>query len=495
MKAPLRFFSLAAAVSALSALALPAQAQTTFIKADNTTSLNLAGSYTSNSTVPTSLDTIQVDTTLTQSRTSALGGNLSINALTYNASQQFQISNTANATLTIGAGGITKSTSTNLIFANSVTLGASQTWAINSGSMQVNGAFSDGGNTLAINGVGTLDLRGSNTFGSNVVIDTSVSVNLIGSTVTFGGLNTFNALSIPAGRVRVGTIGNFGQASNAGDGGTNTAIILGNTSNGIFEYTGSTASTNRTFSRDARSAASGIEVTTAGQTLTVTGNMGSGTQQNTGTNGWVFSGAGNLTLTGVISNTSNLTSTGTSVTKDGLGTLTMGGASASTYTGATNVNLGTLIANTDKALGNTSAVNVAGGTLDIRGATAGTVTIGAAANLSFTSGVIKFQLGTAFDQLVSSGAGAFTISGGTFQLDVTGAGFSYGNTYAILSGFGGSNSVSGLSFTGFDTAGYTAALGTNGVLSFTAIPEPSTWALLLAGATTVVVAFRRRRQA
>jgi autotransporter-associated beta strand protein len=173
----------------------------------------------------------------------------------------------------------------------------------------------------------------------------------------------------------------------------------------------------------------------------------------------------------------------------------MGGASANTYTGATTVNLGTLIASTDKALGNTSAVNVAGGTLDLRGATAGTVTIGAAGNLSFTSGVIKFQLGTAFDQLVSSGAGAFSISGGTFELDVTGAGFSYGNTYAVLSGFGGSNSVSGLSFTGFDTAGYTAALGTNGVLSFTAIPEPSTWALLVAGMGTVVIAFRRRRQA
>jgi hypothetical protein len=119
------------------------------------------------------------------------------------------------------------------------------------------------------------------------------------------------------------------------------------------------------------------------------------------------------------------------------------------------------------------------------------VTLGAAANMSLSSGTIKFQLGTAFDQLISTSTGAFTITGGTFALDVTGGGFSYANTYAVLSGFGGSNSVSNLAFTGI--TGYTADLSTAGVLSFTAIPEPSTWALLAFSLTTVMV-LRRRRQ-
>jgi hypothetical protein len=121
------------------------------------------------------------------------------------------------------------------------------------------------------------------------------------------------------------------------------------------------------------------------------------------------------------------------------------------------------------------------------------VTLGANAGLSLSSGIINFQLGTSFDQLVSSGgAGAFTITGGTFALDVSGTGFSYANTYAVLSGFGGANSVTGLGFTGYDSVNYTASLGTNGVLSFVAVPEPATWALI-AGAGTFFMVMRRRR--
>jgi hypothetical protein len=76
---------------------------------------------------------------------------------------------------------------------------------------------------------------------------------------------------------------------------------------------------------------------------------------------------------------------------------------------------------------------------------------------------------------------------------VTGAGFNYGNTYQVLSGFGGSNSVSGLAFTGFDTTNYTASLDNTGLLSFAVIPEPSTWALL-AGSLTILTVLRRRRK-
>ena len=180
-----------------------------------------------------------------------------------------------------------------------------------------------------------------------------------------------------------------------------------------------------------------------------------------------------------------------SIVKTGAGTQTFSGTNS--YTGSTMITVGTLVAQADKALGDSSSVSVNGGTLDIRGATAGTVTLGANAGLSLSSGIINFQLGTSFDQLVSSGgAGAFTITGGTFALDVSGTGFSYANTYAVLSGFGGANSVTGLGFTGYDSVNYTASLGTNGVLSFVAVPEPATWALI-AGAGTFFMVMRRRR--
>jgi autotransporter-associated beta strand protein len=188
------------------------------------------------------------------------------------------------------------------------------------------------------------------------------------------------------------------------------------------------------------------------------------------------------------------TGTGTgdvAISKVGAGTQTFSGNN--TYTGSTTITVGTLVAQADKALGDSSSVLVNGGTLDIRGAaTAGTVTLGTNANFSLTSGTINFQLGTSFDQLLSGGTGAFTITGGAFALDVTGAGFSYSTTYAVLSGFGGANSVSGLGFTGYDTGNYTASLGTDGVLSFSAIPEPATWALI-AGAGTFLIIMRRRR--
>jgi len=378
-----------AAIVFASSFGLTAQAQTTFIKANNNTSLNFASSYTANTTVPTELDTVRVDTTLTGSTTAALGGNLSIFALTSNATSQFQISATANATLTIGAGGITKNNgAAALLVASAVALSANQTWTLTGGggtqNFQLNStSFNANGHTLAVSGNSTLDIRtlGSLTLGSTVTIDTSVSINGNSTTtdVTFGGSNTNNTLNIVAGKLRGNTIGNFGVASAFGDGGTNTAIALGGGNvgqNGLMVYTGNNISSNRTINRDARSVASGIEVTTAGQTLTISGNLGSGNQVNVLGSGWAFSGAGNLTLTGVISNSSNGSSTGgTTVTKTGTGTLTLSGNN--TFSGNTQVNEGTLLVNNTVGSGTgTGEVTVASGaTLGGNGTISGATTV------------------------------------------------------------------------------------------------------------------------
>ena len=347
------------------------------------------------------------------------------------------------------------------------------------------------GNVTTSGTFGNLQLRGGNVTVSGVVSGAGqASVNSASATLTLtNGSNSFtSALDAYTGTISVSSIANSGTNSAAGNG---TIInIGGSTGNGALIYTGGATTTNRTIN---------LAGTTGGATIDQSGATGALVF-----NGAFTFGAGSKTLTlqgsnggtGEISSaiSNNSVANVTSLTKAGTGTWTLSGASS--YTGTTTVSAGTMIVSVDKGLGDTTSVVLNGGTLDIRGdVIAGTVTLGTNAGLSFTSGIIKFQLGAAFDQIVSAGgAGAFTISGGTFALDVTSGTFSYGNSYAVLSGFGGSNSVSGLGFSGYDSTNYSASLGTNGVLSFTAIPEPTTVALVVLSLVPLV-AFARRRKA
>jgi autotransporter-associated beta strand protein len=508
----------------------------TITKADNTSLLNNAASYVSGG--PPNVggtNTILIDGTFTATRTAALGANIAVAGINQDSTAdfQFQISNTAGLALTIGSGGVTKASTINgagLIFANAVTLGANQTWTIAGGgtgnNLQMNGAFSDGGNTLAVTGTGTFDLRGTNTFGSNVTIDTTVSVNGAAATVTLGGANTMNTLNIPSGRVIGATLNNFGVASNFGDGGTNTAIALGNTTNGVMEYSGITATSNRTVNRDARSAASGIDVTTPGQTLTLTSNLGSGSQTNAGTNGWTFGGAGNLTLNGVISNATGGGSTGTSITKNNGGTLTLG-STTNSYTGATDVLGGKLVVNgnistsslttvaVDATLGGVGTVGktIVNGTLAV-GNSPGVMTFTNTLGLNGSTimeidgiagvGVVG---GHDFANLTGSGAAGVLTYGGAMTLDM-GVIFGIGSrswnlfdmasetgtftTIALTDKYSGSlldgdlNGVWDLT-SGDNTWQFTESTG---VLGLTVVPEPRA---ALLGGLGILALLRRRR--
>ena len=135
-----------------------------------------------------------------------------------------------------------------------------------------------------------------------------------------------------------------------------------------------------------------------------------------------------------------------------------------------------------KFTGNVTAVAITGGgskTLTLQG------NAGTSGELA---GVVRNASAASVTNLAKAGGGTFAVTGGTLDLGDSAA-IDYAATYPLLTGFG-TGTVSGLTITGYDTAGYTAALSNAGVLSFTAVPEPAALAFLGVAATTLI---RRRR--
>ena len=337
---------------------------------------------------------------------------------------------------------------------------------------------SDTVTTMTFNGSGATAITG--TIINNSAANTNAAgITYSGSgTLTLSGTNTYTgATTISGGTLSVATIGNGGVASNLGQASTSAANLVFN--GGTLQYTGSTASTNRNFTINAGKTAT-FDVTT-----------------------------NNLTVSGAS------TATTGALNKIGNGTLTLAGANA--HTGGTTVSLGTLVAANASALGSTTGdttvsggtltstvanvnlgnLTLSGGSLDANSTSIGSYTLANGKNFVFSAGTFNSTLVGALtsDRLIGSGAGTFSITGGALVLDVTNGGFGgYGVAYTLLNGFS-SGTVSGLNISGYDTINWLAVLGSNGVLSFSAVavPEPSTYAMV-AGAGLLAFAFWRRRR-
>src|SRR5688572_7450652 len=97
--------ALAATLAAVFPAARTAQAAD-IVKADNTTALNVAGSYTTGGP-PGAGDRIQVSSVLTANRTALLGGDLSIAGILIDSTATKVLQINGSNTLTLGSSGIT----------------------------------------------------------------------------------------------------------------------------------------------------------------------------------------------------------------------------------------------------------------------------------------------------------------------------------------------------------------------------------------------------
>ena len=182
----------------------------------------------------------------------------------------------------------------------------------------------------------------------------------------------------------------------------------------------------------------------------------------------------------------------TTLTKTGNGIQTLSGSNS--YTGATTVSAGTLLISSGGSLAAGSAVTVqTGAAIGGDGTINGNLTLNSGAKFVFdindnpltVAGTFALASGFGVDDLVTSSLGAIDWSSvglGTYTLIGTSFSFNSGN----IDNFGLGNALS---------SGGKLVYFENGSLDLVvaAIPEPSTWALLGLGLTTVMV-FRRRRQ-
>jgi autotransporter-associated beta strand protein len=389
------------------------------------------------------------------------GGTVTVNAsisarsLTFNTSGATTLSQSGNQNLILGTGGITLGASSGVVSLGtstntlSVRVAADQTWTNNSASTltvrALNTSSGSGGGQLTINAASTGGISYSLNIGDSSSTDQLALV--IDSTGT--GLVTLNGT---ANTYRGGTTIKRGALSTFGTLGSG-AVLLGDTTGSAAATLNVRATIANGFSNNitVQAGSSGIKTLTTNQTggvalggtLTLNDNL-------------TFTASTDGTFNGAISGTGNFV-------KGGNGALTF--ASANTSSGNLTLNTGAFTL-TEATGALTFYIGANGVTNQVNGTTTGAVAFNGTFNLNLDSATLANGNSWTLVALASTAE-------------------SYGGTFS-LTGFTENNNVwtngAGLSFS-----------EATGILSYSAVPEPSTFALL-GGLTTLLFASARRRR-
>jgi fibronectin-binding autotransporter adhesin len=472
--------------------------------------LTLTGSNTyTGSTIITS-STLQIGNGTTDGSIASSSNIVNNGALIYN-----KVGSSTYAGIISGTGSLTKTG------AGAQTLSGSNSYT---GLTTLGGGTIVAANTAAFGNTSRVLMSSSTTLivrtdgGDNTIplgMGTGSTINLVSGRATAGaGIN--HPLSVLAGNGLGGGTINFTAGTNVTSGtagftfdtlglgaGTAQTTILNPTS--VNLAIGNVTKFNNNVTQTV-----GLDGTSTGNVITGTISNGSATIaiSKTNTSTWTISGtsnsySGGTTITGGklrVSNTAgSATGTGTVLVSGSLGTATLAGTGF--ISGATTVVGGGHIA---------PGVNISG--VNSNFGVAGTISLGNTGGLTLSNASLDYDLssnaataGGGTNDLISLSLTPGTGTGGalllsstaTFTFNELDSSLAIGTAYTLISG---ASSVSGFDPTQWTTnfangQAYTATYSTTAdglQVTFAAVPEPGTWAMLLSGFGMLVVVRKRR---